>query len=95
MLVTRKTKDTYEVAYYLMKGGSILDVEMTILDEIQSKKRGYGRQWVISIEVDSFWQGHWSSGRAIGNLKQFTLSRHNAKKRINRILSKKYENRNS
>lgn len=44
-----ETKDTYEIAFYLIHGAKIEKVRTITLPPSKSERRGYKREWVITL----------------------------------------------
>lgn len=79
----KKTKNSYEAAYYMMFGAVIKKVVQMDLSKGQQTKRGFRKQWIIYLENIPLWAiMGWNSGMAFGNIHDFEKMRKKLKKMI-------------
>jgi len=74
-MMSHKTTNTYEAAWYLMNGAKLTGVEfeMTI----------HGLQYSLTLEgVSDQYRTYWMQYRPIGNIRRFSLTRIQLKKEI-------------
>lgn len=80
-----KTKDTYEAAYYLMYGATIVEVEERKLKENKSFKKGYKTEYTFTLSNVPIWARRtFNTDYAYGNISEYIRSR----KRLKRYLKK-------
>lgn len=83
----KRTKDTYEAAFYMLWGASFVNVSSHVLESKRAKKKGFARVWSIYLSNVPQWAVEtWSTGEAYGNITKFVDVRTKLKKRIKREL---------
>ena len=83
------TKDTYEVAFYMMYGGIIDKVSVRTLKPGKARKKGYIDQWIITVSNVPKWViDTWKTEQAYGNITEFVNVRTKLKKNIKRDFEK-------
>ena len=86
MLITKKsirTKDTYECAYYLLYGASIVSVDVRRVRENKTLKKGYRQEFFFTIKNVPEWAIHtFKTDMAYGNIGDYIQAR----KRVKRYL---------
>lgn len=84
---TVQTKDTYEVAFYILWGGIFAKVRSLRLNKSKAKKKGYVDMWTITVDNVPIWAIEtWRTGQAYGNISRYVVIRNKLKKMIKREL---------
>ncbi len=87
--VTVKTKNTYEAAYYMIKGGLFIEVSTRKVPMQRAKKVGYGYEWTITLEeVPERAIKSYKAGTALCLLVDLERERKRLKRHIKNALSK-------
>lgn len=85
---TVKTKDSYEASFYIMWGGSLVNVRSLVLNKKRADKRGYADQWTIELSNVPDWAiDTWRTRNAFGNITKLVDVRKKLKRDIKRELN--------
>jgi hypothetical protein len=80
---TKKTKDSYEAAYYMMYGAQVTGVKKRIISKGERLKKHYLHEWIITVEkIPHFAILGWNAGIVYGDIQQFKKMRLKLKKII-------------
>ncbi len=84
-----KVKDTYEAAYYLMYGASIIGVEERKVKENKLAKKGYRVQYIFILDNVPEWAPMtFKTEYAYGNITDYISSRKRLKAYLRRYMLK-------
>lgn len=78
------SKDTYEVAFYVMNGASVTNVSQKKVAENKASRLGFRYEWTFTVKVDEKYINLWNINNAYGNIKKFR----SARLKIKRLLPK-------
>ena len=82
------TKNSYEAAYYLARGGHLIAVELRSMPEAHRRKLGYLKGWKVEIEVEKKYVDVWKDNKAQCLVKDLRSARRKLKRKIYETLSK-------
>lgn len=79
--MNKKTKNTYEAAFYLLYGASLDFVVRRPLGENTKRKKGYAYQYTFHLkDVPLFALRGWTNDVCYGDIKQFERARRKLKR---------------
>jgi len=82
-----KTKNTYQAAFFIMFGASLIDIKVRKVQENKIEKKEYRRECVIYLNNVPRWAKEvWDSGYIYGDLVKFSQIREKLKKTMRKIL---------
>lgn len=88
---TVETSDTYEAAWYLMRGGVLVAVAFGKISENKKARSGHIQKYTFTIDkIESQFVRYWKEHRAMGNVREFANARRSLKRKIYRE-KKKYQ----
>jgi hypothetical protein len=90
-MATIRSEDTYQAAWFLMKGGEFVGFEKRFVKAGKGIKFGIHKKWIINmINVPEAAVEEWKNGMAEGKIREFA----DARRKLKRLV-KNYENRYS
>ena len=78
-----KTDNLYEASWYVLMGGTLVEVAFGKIQSNQIHRLGYATAYKLTIaNVEPRFVRYWREGRPIGNIRQFSEIRIKLKRKI-------------